>query len=277
MLDNTQIAFIGAGNMASSLIGGLITRGTAEQQIRACDPWPEALSRLSQQYPGVSTASEAIDIIDAADVIVLAVKPQVLREVSLALAPALQGNSPLIISIAAGINLNSLQNWLGKHLPIVRCMPNTPALVQQGATGLFANAQVSDTQKALTKQILDAVGLALWLNSEADIDAVTALSGSGPAYYFLLMEAMTNAGIALGLDAQTARELTLQTARGAAEMACTSDSDAATLRNNVTSPGGTTEQAILYFQQQQFEDIVNGALTAARDRSISLSDELGKD
>ena len=206
---------------------------------------------------------------------VLATKPQVLKQVSQALAPSLN-DGQLIVSIAAGISCASLANWLGAERAIVRCMPNTPALLRQGASGLYANAAVSAAQRELAEQLLSAVGLALWLENEQQIDAVTAVSGSGPAYFFLLIEAMTAAGEKLGLSREIAEQLTLHTALGAARMATSSDVDAAELRRRVTSPNGTTEAAIKAFQAGGFEALVQQALDAAAHRSAELAEQLGK-
>lgn len=273
ILNKTRIAFIGAGNMASSLIGGLLAKGISTQHIAASDPYPGTREAVARQY-GIHVTDNNAAIVETADVVVLAVKPQVMKSVALDLASVVQKRKPLVISIAAGINIHSLQNWLGQQTAIVRCMPNTPALVQLGATGLYANALVTAEQKNLAKSILDAVGISLWLQTESELDAVTALSGSGPAYYFLLMEAMIAAGIQMGLSAETAQQLTLQTALGAATMATNSSDSPAELRRKVTSPKGTTEQAILSFQKNHFEKMVEQALSAARDRSIELSREL---
>lgn len=241
----------------------------------ASDPSTDALRKLEQSF-GIGVSTDNAEAVSNADVIVLAVKPQVMKPVTQAIADAVTARAALVISIAAGISLDSLQRWLGQGTAIVRCMPNTPALVQLGATGMYANAKVTAEQKKQATQILDAVGISLWLQNEAELDAVTALSGSGPAYYFLLMEAMITAGIKMGLSAETARELTLQTALGAATMARSSPDSPAELRRKVTSPNGTTEQAILSFHRDHFEAMVDRALEAARQRSVSLSQELGK-
>lgn len=268
-----SISFIGAGNMASSIIGGLIKQGFDANKLMASDPFPASLETL-KQATGVATTDNNATAISQADIVVLAVKPQVMKSVALEIATAIQAKQPLIISIAAGIEIDSLQRWLGGKLAIVRCMPNTPALVQTGATGLFANAQVSDIQKQQAMSILEAIGIAEWFNSEAELDAVTAISGSGPAYFFLLMEAMQSTALQLGLSEQQAKSLTLQTALGAAKMAIESDVDAAELRRRVTSPAGTTEAAINSMQADGFETIVTKALTAARDRSIELAQDM---
>jgi pyrroline-5-carboxylate reductase len=274
-LGETRIAFIGAGNMASALFGGLIAKGWSAQLITAADP--SATSLENAKALGVSTDQDNHRAIANADVVVLAVKPQALKAVLQDLRPTLAIRKPLLISIAAGIDLASLQHWAGPAIPTVRCMPNTPALVQTGATGLFANAHVTDPQRELTQIIMDAVGITLWLDSEAQLDAVTALSGSGPAYYFLVMEAMIEAGVALGLAPDVASKLTLQTALGAARMAQASDVQAAELRRRVTSPGGTTEQAMLQFEEGGLKPLFAKAMQRCAERSVELAQELGED
>ncbi len=208
-----------------------------------------------------------------AEVILLAVKPHVMKTVTATITGAL-GHRPLIISIAAGISMASLEQWLRADLPIVRCMPNTPSLVQTGAAGLFANGQVSDDQKQLTTDILNAVGTSCWLQTEAEIDAVTAVSGSGPAYYFLIMEIMQEIGEELGLSSEVSRQLTLQTALGAAKMAVSSDVDAAELRRRVSSPGGTTECAIQAFEAGDLKALFREAMNSAVKRAAAMADEL---
>jgi pyrroline-5-carboxylate reductase len=275
-MSQTRIAFIGAGNMASALIGGLIADGTAKDSIIASDPNTDQRSRLHDSY-GICTVDNNAEAISDADVVVLAVKPQLLQQVCNELSSHLKDKHCLIVSIAAGIRCSTMSKWLNSDLPIVRCMPNTPAMLQVGATGLYATDNASNEQRDQAERILRAVGITLWVNEEADIDSVTAVSGSGPAYYFLMMEAMQAAAEKLGLPAETAKLLTLQTALGAARMALESQDDPATLRQKVTSPGGTTEQAILSFEENGLRDIFEQAMTAARDRSISLSEQLDKD
>ena len=275
-MSQTRIAFIGAGNMASALIGGLIADGTAKDSIIASDPNTDQRSHLHDSY-GICTVDNNAEAISDADVVVLAVKPQLLQQVCNDLSSHLIDKHCLIVSIAAGIRCSTMSKWLNSDLPIVRCMPNTPAMLQVGATGLYATDNVSNEQRDQAERILRAVGITLWVNEEADIDSVTAVSGSGPAYYFLMMEAMQAAAEKLGLPAETAKLLTLQTALGAAHMALESPDDPATLRQKVTSPGGTTEQAILTFEENGLRDIFEQAITAARDRSISLSEQLDKD
>ncbi|WP_353741743.1 pyrroline-5-carboxylate reductase [Pseudomonas fluorescens] len=272
-MSKTRIAFIGAGNMAASLIGGLRAKGLEAAQIRASDPGEETRARVSAEH-GIETFADNAQAIDGANVVVLAVKPQAMKTVCEALRPSLKPDQ-LVVSIAAGITCASMNNWLGAQ-PIVRCMPNTPALVRQGASGLFATAEVSAEQRQQAQELLSAVGIALWLNEEQQLDAVTAVSGSGPAYFFLLIEAMTAAGVKLGLPADIAAQLTLQTALGAAHMAVSSDVDAAELRHRVTSPAGTTEAAIKSFQANGFEALVEKALGAAAHRSAEMAEQLGR-
>lgn len=274
-MTHPTIGFIGAGNMAGSLIGGLRAKGWPTDKLCAADPHALALEALAQQH-GICTLPDNQAVVHRSDILVLAVKPQVMRTVAEALAPDVVARRPLLVSIAAGIPITKLCQWLGDaSLPVVRCMPNTPALVQLGASGLFANEAVTPTQREQADTVLAAVGTTAWLASEAQLDAVTALSGSGPAYFFLLMEAMAAAGEQLGLSAEVAQQLTLQTALGAATMAMRSDVAPAELRRRVTSPGGTTEQAIGHFQEAGFASIVAGALDAAARRSDELSRTTG--
>ncbi|MBU2098760.1 MAG: pyrroline-5-carboxylate reductase [Gammaproteobacteria bacterium] len=267
-MKNSRIAFIGAGNMANSLIHGLLAKGVPAAHLYATDIDDSKLTELRQQC-GIQTGSTA-DVAAQADVIVLAVKPQVMAAVCESLHPHLKAGC-LVISIAAGIPVASLQSWLGHSCAIVRCMPNTPALVGEGATGLFANDSCQPADIALAGDILSAVGITCWLRNEHDIDTVTALSGSGPAYFFLMMEAMEKAAVALGLEADVARQLSIQTALGAGKLAATSDVGPDELRRRVTSPGGTTEQALLSFQRDGFERIVATAIEAAQQRAAQLA------
>jgi pyrroline-5-carboxylate reductase len=234
----------------------------------------QQLEHLSRRFP-ISTTSDNNRAVEGADVVVLAVKPQVMQGVSQALAAVITKTRPLVISIAAGISETALRRWLGAETAIVRTMPNTPAMVQSGATGMFANPYVKDDQRSLAESILRAVGIVVWVDDEAMMDAVTALSGSGPAYFFLFIEALQAAGQELGLAQETAYLLALQTAFGAAKMALESDEDAAILRQRVTSPGGTTERAINSFHEGGFNDVVSKALHAAAERSRELAEEFG--
>lgn len=272
-MSKANITFIGAGNMAASIIGGLVKKGYPATQITASDLLQDNLDKLQQDYGIVPQADNALAVANA-DVVVLAVKPQVLKTVAEGLKPHLKADS-LIISIAAGITIDSISQWIG-DLAIVRCMPNTPALVQTGASGLFANPRTNDNQKASADEILSAVGIVEWLDAESLLDPVTAVSGSGPAYYFLMMEAMIEAGVKQGLSREAATQLTLQTALGAAKLAQNSDVDVAELRRRVTSPNGTTEQAILSFERDGLRETVDRAMQACTDRSIELAQELGK-
>jgi pyrroline-5-carboxylate reductase len=274
-MTETTLAFIGGGNMTGSLVGGLIADGWKPTRIHVADPDPQQTGRLARRFSVITTADNRTAL-KHADAVVLAVKPQVIRAVAEELATLIKQRHPLVISIAAGIRETSLRDWLGEETAIVRTMPNTPALVQCGATALYANSIVSEEQRNLAESILRAVGLAIWVDDEAMMDAVTALSGSGPAYFFLLMEALTSAGSQLGLPEDTARLLALQTAFGAAKMALESAEDAAKLRRRVTSPGGTTERAIGVFEENNFEGIVLQALRAAADRSRELAAEFGR-
>ena len=272
-MKTNKIGFIGGGNMASSLISGLIASGHAPEQIWVSDINPDTLNNLAKQL-NVNTSANNGDVINAVDVVVLAVKPQTLSAVAQSVSALIQQKKSLVVSIAAGINQASLSRWLGVDTAIVRCMPNTPALVLTGATALHANDKVTAEQCDLAENILRSVGIALWVEDEAELDAVTAVSGSGPAYYFLLMEAMEKAAVELGLSQETARLLVQQTALGAAKIALESAESPEQLRKRVTSPGGTTQQAIETFEQGGFIELVAKALHAARDRSIEMSKQM---
>jgi pyrroline-5-carboxylate reductase len=267
------IAFIGAGHMASSLINGLISDGYDPTCIVASDANPAALDAMARRI-GVRTTADNSEAADA-DVVVLAVKPQTLQGVAREIAPVVQRRRPLVISIAAGIREGALEAWLGGGVALVRTMPNTPAMIGAGATVLHAGAGVTDGQRDSAESILRSVGLTRWVGEEGLLDAVTALSGSGPAYFFLVMEAMEAAAIELGIPPETARLLTLQTALGAARMAIESDDEPATLRRRVTSPGGTTERALAVFEDGDLRGLFRRALKAAHDRSVELSRLLG--
>jgi pyrroline-5-carboxylate reductase len=275
------IGFIGGGNMASSLIGGLIQAGFSASDITIAEPDENRRNALNKQFK-VNTTSNNSDTLHC-DSIVLAVKPQLLKTVCLQLHQDLTNNSnnPLFISIAAGVKSTDINRWLNGNTDgrsaIVRCMPNTPSLLQCGASGLFANEQVTDSQKKLAGNTMQAVGIVIWVDNEEQLNAVTAVSGSGPAYFFLMMEAMQQAGETLGLSTEISQQLVLQTALGASRMAAESEHSPTELRQMVTSKGGTTEQAILSFQNAGYLQIVQDALQAANDRSISLAEELGKD
>lgn len=265
-----KIHFAGAGNMARSLVGGLIAKGMAPESISLFDPDQAKLDQLSKQY-GVTVAENNIVPLSTAEVVILAVKPQIMARVAQEIGERLPETSPLFISIAAGISTAALCAWLGSNVAVVRCMPNTPALIQSGATGLFAGPGVSSGQKEQAFTIMSAVGLALWVEQEAQLDAVTALSGSGPAYFFLVMEALMEAGQSLGLTPDMARQLTLQTALGASQLAIVSEEAPWQLRTQVTSPGGTTEAALKCFERRQLKSVFKEALQAACTRAEELT------
>jgi len=264
------VAFIGGGNMARSLIGGLVARGRPADAIRVAEPVAALRDALKQDF-GVTCAEHATAAAEGANVWVLAVKPQVMREVCAALVPLAQAHRPLVVSIAAGITTGQLDRWLGGGLPVVRAMPNTPALLGAGITGLFANARTADAQRADADALLEAVGPTVWIDDETKMDAVTAVSGSGPAYVFLLAEAMQAAGIAQGLPPEAARALVQQTLLGAATMLVQQDEPADVLRKRVTSPGGTTQAAIETFEAGGFRELVGRAIQAATERGRQLS------
>ena len=265
-----KIGFIGGGNMASSLISGLIASGHSPRHLWVSDINPDTLKALEENL-NVNTSASNDAVINEVDVVVLAVKPQILNSVAKNAAALIQQKKPLVVSIAAGISQSSLSQWLGTDIAIVRCMPNTPALVLTGATALYANTKVTAEQRNLAENIMRSVGIALWVKDESELDAVTAVSGSGPAYYFLLMEAMEKAALELGLSEETARLLVQQTALGAAKIALESSESPEQLGKRVTSPGGTTQRAIETFEQGGFTELVSKALHAARDRSIEMS------
>ena len=265
--------FIGGGNMASALIGGLIRTGHPAPSIQVVEPDATACERLTRDF-GIDARADAAGLAPCA-VAVLAVKPQVLRDVARAHAASLA--DALVVSVAAGIRLADLSRWLGGHRRIVRAMPNTPALVGAGVTGLAAAPRLDDADRATAQALFDAVGSTLWVDGDSGIDLVTAISGSGPAYVMFMVEALTAAGVAQGLDALQAQRLALDTMAGAVALMRSSDDPPATLRARVTSPGGTTERGIAALQTGGLEALVAAAVTAARARAAELGDILGKD
>ena len=267
---NQNICFIGGGNMAQALIGGLVSRGLPTTRITVSDPVEQVRHILEDK--NIQTTTNNVDAIKHADVVVLAVKPQVLATVLQPLKGLL--SNKLVISIVAGAEIQTISDLIGGSERIVRVMPNTPALVQTGAHGLYASAAVNTKDRELSSQILAATGLTIWVENESQIDAVTAVSGSGPAYFFYLMESMILAGKSLGLDEKVATALTLQTALGAAQMAITSSNSPAELRKNVTSPNGTTQAALDVFDQAEISQHIQSALAAAQQRSQELAQEL---
>lgn len=260
--------------MASSIIGGLVAAGHPASKICAADPYPPSLEKLQTIAP-VSISDNNADAVDGADVIILAVKPQIMAEAAASIAKAVKASGAVTISIAAGVTIANMEKRLGQQAAIVRCMPNTPSLVGCGASGLFANPKVSDQQKSFTQDILSAVGITAWVNSESELDAITALSGSGPAYFFLFMEAMIDAAEQLGLDKTIATNMAIQTALGASKMALESDVDLAELRKRVTSPGGTTEKAVQAFEHGGLRVLVENAMQEAHTRASDMAKEMG--
>jgi pyrroline-5-carboxylate reductase len=274
-MKHVKISFIGCGNMGRSLIGGLINNAYPPELIYGADPDPEQRQQVASLF-NIAVTADSNEAIQNAEVVVLAVKPQAVCASIAEIAETLARQRPLIVSIAAGVRLASMSKYAGENMPIVRVMPNTPALIGAGAAALYANQHVSSEQRELSEAIMRSVGIALWLDTEEKLDAVTALSGSGPAYFFLIMEVMQKAAIKLGLDEKQAQLLTLETAFGAAKMAMESKHDAATLRQQVTSPGGTTEQALKVLMDNDIDQLFEQALSAANNRSIELADEFGK-
>lgn len=268
------IAFIGGGNMSSSIIGGLINSGWSNQKIRASDPDDFQRQKLSDKF-AVSCFKENAACADDAEVIVLAVKPQKLEQAVSSIATLLASKQPLIISIAAGIPSESILKWIGKDLPIIRVMPNTPALVNSGVSGLFAGSLVTPPQTELAEYLMQAVGEVVWVEREDLIDTVTGVSGSGPAYFFKIIELMIAEGIANGLSAASARTLAVETARGAANLIYQSPLEPTELRRQVTSPGGTTEAGIQYMEKAGIDDTIRGGVKAAILRSVELSKQFG--
>jgi pyrroline-5-carboxylate reductase len=275
-LTRTRIAFIGGGNMAHSLIAGLIADGQDPSTLTVSDPLVDRREHLASRFC-INAAADNAAAVAAAEVLVLCVKPQIAPSLCRELAGALSDASPLLISIMAGVTEASILHWLGRKSALVRAMPNTPMMVQSGAIGLHANPATTALQRNLAEEIMRAGGLTHWVDQETDLDAVTAVSGSGPAYFFLFMEALEKAAIEQGLDPNAARLLSIQTALGAARMAMESDESPQQLRERVTSPGGTTEQALRAFTEGGLESLVSRAVAAARRRAAELSQLLGAD
>jgi pyrroline-5-carboxylate reductase len=268
-----KITFIGGGNMAKALIGGLIKRGYSPSKMTVVDVSKERCVELHNEF-GVRATSQLVDAVEHCEVLILAVKPQQLREVALQLAPVVDGR--LVISVAAGIRVNDIARWLGTP-NIVRCMPNTPALIRSGVTALYALPAVKPEQCHFAESVMGAVGSTLWVEDEEMLDAVTAISGSGPAYVFYFIEAMQQGAYELGLDEEQARQLVLDTFVGASKLAESSKEDVAMLRARVTSKNGTTERALLTLEANQVKMDIVAAIHAAAVRSKELGDELGKD
>ncbi|MCG6970663.1 MAG: pyrroline-5-carboxylate reductase [Gammaproteobacteria bacterium] len=271
-----KIAFIGGGNMAVSLIGGLIADGFDAGNLAVADIDKAQRETLAKRF-SIHVRDNAAEAATFGDTVVLAIKPQVVKQVAQEIASIVQSRKSLIISIAAGIRTTDIERWLGGETAVVRAMPNTPALVQCGASGLFANPRVTSQQREAAETILRATGLTVWMDNEELINAVTALSGSGPAYFFRVMESLELAGQELGLSQQAAHILTLQTALGAAKLAMEGSEDIASLRQSVTSPGGTTEQGLRVLEERDIDAIFKAVLHAANDRAKQLADDWGGD
>lgn len=274
-MEAQKIAFIGAGNMANALINGLIADGFPPENIWASDPSDKNLAALEQQL-GIQTCSDNRVAVSHANVVVLAVKPQFIADICQEISEDVAVRKPLVISVAAGIEIHSITRHLSENTAIVRGMPNTPALIKTGATGLFANEYVSEEQRSVAEEVMRAVGVVLWVETEKQMDYVTALSGSGPAYFFRIMEAMEKSAVDLGLPVKTAHLLTLQTALGAAKLAMESQDGLGTLREKVTSPGGTTQQGLEAMNKANIDGLIDNTLKAASLRAAELAKEYGE-
>jgi pyrroline-5-carboxylate reductase len=270
-----RLAFLGGGNMGRALIGGLLQQGTRPEAIAVGETYEPARAILTRDL-GISATADNVAAITAATIVVLAVKPQDAGAVLAPLAPVLQQTRPVLISVCAGIKVAALESWAGGGIAVVRTMPNRPAFVGAGATGLYAPPSVSGTDRARAEAVMRATGEVVWVKDEAHIDAVTALSGSGPAYFFYLAELMAQAGVDLGLEPETARRLAVATLHGAGKLAHSGDGDLARLRAEVTSKGGTTEAALKVMNTEDLRGLVARAMTAAARRGGELSDQFGK-
>ena len=266
-----KVAFVGGGNMTRAIVAGMIAGDYEAGEILIAEPLALQRDALSRDLPGVIVSENNNDVVGVAEIVVLAVKPQVLASVCRQLASTIQATRALIISVAAGIRSTDIDDWLGGGLAVVRIMPNQPALLRQGISGIFANKKTTQRQLAAACNIMSAVGAVVQVPTEADIDVVTAISGSGPAYFYLLIDMLAKTGQDLGLDENVVRQLALETARGAAALAASSDATMETLIARVRSPGGTTAAALDSLESQGVRDIFNTALTAARDRAQDLA------
>jgi len=274
MTNPPRVAFIGGGNMVRSLVGGLLARGHPRHLLGVSEPLRTVRDTLARDF-GIDVVSDNAAVLEGADLVVLAVKPQHMKEVCAGIAAHRAVPPVTFISVAAGVRLAQLERWLGAGARLVRAMPNTPALIGAGITGLIANDKVGADGRALAAEVLGAAGRTIWIEREQLMDAVTAVSGSGPAYFFLLLEALEAAGIAQGLPAEAARELASHTALGAARMACAGDVAPAQLRERVTSPGGTTQAALEVLEAGGFRRLVADAVASATRRGAELSERLG--
>lgn len=274
-MQDFTIGFIGGGHMTSSLISGLLSSGFPAKQLSVYDRNLEKTNLLQSQW-GILAGQDLEKVLKISQVLVLAVKPYDMKSLAETLGKEIFQQKPLIISIAAGITTRQLERWLGEHHAIIRAMPNTPALLRVGATGLYANSKTLETQRELAESILRAVGVTVWVNHEHDIDTVTAISGSGPAYFFLMMESLQKTAETLGLPKATAKILTLQTALGAARMAMESNIPLDSLIQKVASPGGTTEKALHVLEEGGIQELFKKAIEAAKNRSKEISEDFDK-
>ena len=273
-MHNKTLSFIGAGHMAEAIISGLINTGHPAERIIATARTDKTLAPLKTRY-GIQTTTDNCSAIACADVVVLAVKPQVMKEVCAQITAIVAKQRPLILSVAAGLTEETLSRWLGGYDAIVRAMPNTPSLVGTGACGLYATDAVSKEQCTLATDLMSAVGITEWVDEERLLSTVTAIAGSAPAYFFYLMEALEKAAVKQGMPLESARRLIIQTALGAAKMCDASDDSPEAFKTRVMSPNGTTERAIIHFQDNGFEQLVNDAAQACFNRAEELGESLG--
>jgi pyrroline-5-carboxylate reductase len=272
-MSHIELTVLGGGNMGRALIGGLLRHGMRAEQITVGESKEGARTALSHEL-GITATADNAAAIRKANLIVLAVKPQDAHSVLSPLAAELQRRRPIVLSVAAGVRIEALQRWCGPDVPVIRAMPNRPALAGAGATGLFAPARIDASHRAVAAQIMQSVGEVVWVATEDALDVVTALSGSGPAYFFLLAECLAQAGVELGLEPETARRLSIATLHGAGLLAHGSDGDLARLRAEVTSKGGTTEAALRVLQGAGFNELIARAVTAAAHRAGELAEQL---
>lgn len=272
-MNDTRVGFIGGGNMTLAIAGGLIASGVPANQLVVAEPQKKQRDHLAEQLDGIAVDANNSTVAAAVDCLVLATKPQVLADVCRELAAVVQDHKPLIVSIAAGVRAANIETWLGGDLAVIRVMPNQPALLRQGVSGLYANSRSSSADRDLASSIMSAVGKVVWVDSESNIDAVTAISGSGPAYFFLLIDMLIRTATDMGLDAAAARELAVETAAGAAALAVHTSDDMGDLIARVRSPGGTTAAALDRLEEQDVRAIFSAALIAARNRASELANE----
>ena len=272
MIDH-KIAFIGGGNMAKAIAGGLLRGGMHATNIAISEPLNEQCDLLRQELYGVYVTTENQKVTEEAEIILFAVKPQILKSVCEELKESIQRTKPLIISIAAGPNINDIDRWLGKNMSIVRVMPNQPAMIDQGISAMFANNLTKPQHRVLAEQIMSAVGKAIWLNDENHMDAVTAISGTGPAYFYLLIEIMIEAAIKNGIEPEVARTLAVETARGASALSAVTEEEMGTMIERVSSPGGTTMAAFEYLESKDVKEIFSKAIDMAKKRANELAKE----